>query len=98
MLLRPKEENNEAQGNTGRSLQNTTGAESEVAGWGPRSQRQTKSVWHSDRNGPMACILNGVEKAPESIGGLFRHLTEKRGRGDGRRGLITIGPCTLHCA
>jgi hypothetical protein len=55
------------------SCSNTT-----VAGWGPRSQRQTKSVWHSARDGPIARILLSGEKVPWPIGGLFRR-SEKTG-------------------
>jgi len=60
-----------------------------VAGWGLRAQRQTKSVWHSVRTGPIARILHGGEKAPGPIGGLFRRLikTGER-RGVEGRGII----------
>ncbi len=52
----------------------------EVAGWGPRAQRQTKSVWHSARNGPIAHILLRAEKPPVLYGGLFRRLTKSARR------------------
>ena len=39
---------------------------------------QTKSVCHTARNGPIACILLGGEKVPWLIGGLF-HRPEKTG-------------------
>ena len=81
MFLVPKEsvsEENETRSDAPSSRTKTSGAGSEVAGWGPRAQRQTKSVWHSARNGPIACIFNGAEKPPVPIGGFFRRRIEKR--------------------
>jgi len=46
-------------------------ANPEVAGWGPRAQRQTKGVWHRARNGPIARIFQGGEKAPYPLWGAF---------------------------
>jgi hypothetical protein len=60
---------------------------STVAGWGPQELRQTKSVWHISCNGPMARIFLGGEKAPGSIGGLFRRPKDRRGRGGVWRGI-----------
>lgn len=56
----------------------------EVACWGPRAVCQTKSVWHTARNGPIAHILLGGEKVPWPIGGLFRR-PEKAGEERGGR-------------
>lgn len=43
--------------------------------------RQTKSVWHAARNGPIARILLGGEKGPWPFGGLFRRLEKRERRG-----------------
>jgi hypothetical protein len=71
--------------------QSHVSASSKVAGWGPRTQCQTKSVWHSVRNGPIARILLGAEKAPCFSGGLFLRLDEKR-EGRGGKGVF-FPPC-----
>ena len=64
-------------------------ANRKVAGWGPRAQRQTKSVWHSARNGPIACILHGAEKAPGSIWGAFSAPDGKEGGEEMAGGVLT---------
>src|SRR5262245_44467928 len=76
----------------GHACKRCAGASAMVAGWGPRGLRQTKSVWHSPRNSPIARILLGAEKAPCPSGGLFRRLDEKRERRGGRRGILYTLP------
>jgi hypothetical protein len=43
--------------------------------------RQTESVWHSARDGPIARILQGGEKSPWPLGGLFRRLEKRERKG-----------------
>jgi hypothetical protein len=59
---------------------------SEVADWWWRAQRQTKTVWHSTRKDPIACIFRRSEKAPLFNGGLFRHLKSGAER-SGKKGI-----------
>jgi hypothetical protein len=62
----------------------------EVAGWGLRALRQTKSksVWHSARTDPIARILKGGEKSPWPFGGLFPRLEKAGEERDGKGGVI----------
>ena len=69
-------------------MEETDGAKTKVAGWGLRALRQTKSVWHSARNGPIAHILLGGEKVPWPIGGLFRRPEKRERREVEGRGII----------
>jgi hypothetical protein len=51
-------------------------------------QTKSKSVWHSARNGSIAHILQGGEKAPWLFGGLFRRLKKRERREVEGRGII----------
>ncbi len=48
--------------------------------------RQTKSVWHTTRNSPIARILQGGEKVPGLFGGLFRRPKKAGEERGGRAG------------
>jgi hypothetical protein len=59
----------------------------DVAGWGPRPQRQTKTVWHRVRDGPIAHILLAAKNPHGHIGGPFSPPELKREKRGGWRGI-----------
>jgi hypothetical protein len=59
-------------------------------------QTKSKSVWHSARNGSIAHILQGGEKAPWPFGGLFRRLKKAGEERGGRAGYHKSNQ--RHCA